>query len=231
MPQDRSGRASPTERTRGVRAALSAPQVYLAYQRLIGARKLRTGVLQYLRPRAGDRLLDIGCGPGELSAHLPSVDYVGFDLSERYIAYARAHHGDHGTFFVGDVAEVDASELGRFDLVLAHGVLHHVDDAAARRIFAIAAQVLRADGRMVTVDGCYDDSQSRVAHFLVAKDRGPEIRTVDGYRALAETAFGDVVTDLRHDLLRVPYSLAILEASVPRPPAGTAGQTTRRATT
>ena len=147
----------------------------------------------------------------------------------------RARHGAHGRAVHGSGEEVRAGGQPEDEVLLAAVLDREArpgeDDAAARRIFAIAAQVLRADGRMVTVDGCYDDSQSRVAHFLVAKDRGPEIRTVDGYRALAETAFGNVVTDLRHDLLRVPYSLAILEASVPRPPAGTAGQTTRRATT
>ncbi len=79
---------------------LSSPWVYEAFHHLIGARRwLKWFSSKVIRPRAGDRLFDIGCGPGALLRCLPAgVDYVGFDRNEAYIRRARQVHGNRGNF-------------------------------------------------------------------------------------------------------------------------------------
>jgi len=67
-------------------------------------------VLDALEPRAGDRLLDYGCGTGALTEHLPEgVTYLGYDWAKGMVARARAEHAEH--------AFTDHGPLGQYDLV------------------------------------------------------------------------------------------------------------------
>ena len=200
-----------TEKRSGVRSVLSDPRIYNVAQQVLGTTRSRRELVgRYLRPTPGMRMLDIGCGTASLLEHLDGVSYVGFDPTPAYIEAARAKHGDRGTFFVGSIGGTSARDLGRFDVVLAKGVLHHLDDALAKELFELAAEVLEPNGRLVTFDGCYAPNQSRVARFIISRDRGQNVRTPAGYEALAQTAFTRVNVHIRHDLLRVPYTHAIL---------------------
>ena len=74
-----------SQRTTGLRAALSSAAVYQAPQDLPGGRRFQRRLVdEYVRPAPGTRLLDIGCGTGAILEHVPAgVAYHGFDLSER----------------------------------------------------------------------------------------------------------------------------------------------------
>jgi SAM-dependent methyltransferase len=78
--------------------------------------------------RPGDRVLDLGCGPGSLWPYwsaLPDVStLVGVDLSPRMVDVARRRH-PAGTFLVGRAHDLPFPD-GSFDLVIASAVLHHV---------------------------------------------------------------------------------------------------------
>ena len=206
-----------SQRTTGVHAVLSHPRVYQTYQRMVGSHRLWRHIIGELAVPPGGRLLDIGCGPGDVVEYLDDVDYLGFDLSESYIEQAndRFGHLENRRFFAADVTTVDPDEIGQVDAVLAHGVLHHVGDEVAAAVFALGAEVLAGGGPMITVDGCYVEGQSRAAKFLLDKDRGQDVRTADAYVALAKPSFAQVSIDVRHDLLRIPYTMAVLRASGP----------------
>ena len=202
----------------GLRSVLSMPSVFRAYQRLVGARAFKRSVIvTHLRPRPGDRVLDLGCGPGDVVDDLSGVEYVGLDVSERYIGDARRRFGPRASFTVADVVDVDAEDLGEFDLVHAHGLLHHVDDTVASRVCALAAEVLVPSGRFVTADPCFDPDQSRLARFTVAKDRGQEVRTAEDYRALAARSFAHVDAVVDHSPLHIPHTAAVLVCTEPKP--------------
>ncbi len=71
------------------RRILSLPAAYRLFSNLVGGHRSRTEcVTRYIRPRVSDRVLDCGCGPGDLCEYLPDVDYVGIDIDARYIAEA-----------------------------------------------------------------------------------------------------------------------------------------------
>jgi SAM-dependent methyltransferase len=172
---------------------------------------------EYVRARPGDRILDIGCGPGDLLTSLPvGIHYVGFDKSEPYVRAARARFGDRGTFFCRTVDRAVVNELGaaEFDLVVAHGVLHHLDDFQADEVFALARSALKPGGRFVTADGCYVSGQSRIARYFLDRDRGAHVRTEPAYRLLAARYFVSVESHVRHDTSRVPYTIVYLVCSV-----------------
>jgi cyclopropane fatty-acyl-phospholipid synthase-like methyltransferase len=179
---------------------------------MVGGRSAgRTYLAEYVKPAPGDKILDIGCGPADILNYLPAVNYTGLDISPEYICSAKKRFGSRGRFFCNDVglAKIEG-EQGTFDLVLAIGVIHHLDDAQAARLFDLARLALRPTGRLVTYDGCYVAQQSRIARWMLAKDRGKFVRTRDEYLRLASTRFSKVEPHLRHDLLRVPYTHLIM---------------------
>jgi len=204
-----------SERTGGPFAALSKPRLYEALQRLVGSADSHPRfVREILRPRPGERMLDIGCGPGRIVEHLPEMTYLGFDLNPDYIEAARRDFGDRPGFEFRCLDVRDAElEPGSFDLVSVMGVVHHLDDEAAEALFALAARALGGPGRLVSIEPAFRDGQNPVARWLIGRDRGASVRSPRGYADLAERSFAEVETKVREDLLRIPYTHAVIEAS------------------
>jgi SAM-dependent methyltransferase len=200
----------------GVHAVLERPSAYERLQQVLGAKAARKRFAEeFLRPFAGARLLDIGCGTGSLLDDLPpGVDYFGFDVNQSYIEAARKRHGTRGRFFCAAVGEEpDVVENESFDLVVARGVLHHLSDDDVRHLLGVARRCLRPGGAFVSSDPTRHEGQSRVARLLIALDRGRNVRTPDGYRQLLNEHFAKAETWLITDLLRVPYSHHIARAT------------------
>lgn len=196
----------------GIRQLLQIPRVYSSFARLAGGDARATHVREYVRPKSGERLLDIGCGPGDILDYLPvGVDYTGFDSSANYIANARRRFGGRGQFHCRQVSRELQREFSHFDVVLANGVLHHLDDEQAVDLFSLAKSALNSGGRLITIDGCIVPGQSRFARFLLDRDRGRFVRTEAAYLALAQKVFGSVKSHIRHELMRIPYTHIIME--------------------
>src|SRR5215472_5130046 len=150
--------AAITERSFGPWRFLRGATVYDAIQGAVGTNKmLRRLVADHIRPRAGMRVLDLGCGTGQVTRFLDNVDYTGIDNNPRYIAKANAENT--GRYICDDFSVADSLERHSFDLVLAIGLLHHLDARQAAQVFAIAARRLIPCGRMVTIDPAHDPSQ------------------------------------------------------------------------
>lgn len=205
--------------TSGLRSVLSYPIIYRTLQWLVGSpKRRREWVETYIEPRPGLRVLDLGCGPGDLVRLLPpDVAYTGSDLSEDYIAEARRRHGERGRFFAGAIENIDSSELGEFDVVVAKAVLHHIDEDEALHLFKVASDVLAPGGRLVTLDCAFTPDMSRVSRWVVSRDRGQSILTPDGYHQLATRVFSDVQVSVRHDMLRIPYTHVHMLCRSPKP--------------
>lgn len=207
-----------SQRDTGLRRVLRRPGGYQGLQDLLGAQRFqRRFAREWVRAEAGMRVLDIGCGTGSLLAHLPAgVDYHGFDDSPAYIEAARRRHGDRGRFWQARVERQAIGELGRFDRVIALGVLHHLGDADAAALVGLAAAVLAAGGALVTYDPTLVPGQGWLSRTLVKNDRGTAVRPPDGYAALARAAFAEVTVDVVSGHLRVPYHACVLTCRAPR---------------
>ncbi|HEY7724180.1 MAG TPA: methyltransferase domain-containing protein [Anaeromyxobacteraceae bacterium] len=88
-------------------------------------------LLGLVRPRPGMRVLDLGCGAGELTrlAHerLGAAETLGIDRSEAMLARAAPLAGGGLRFERGDIAGAS----GRWDLVLSNAAIHWLPDHEA----------------------------------------------------------------------------------------------------
>ena len=92
----------------------------------------------YLEPHLapGIRLLDVGCGPGTITAEFadrvgPHGSVVGIDAASDVIALAsETQSRSNVTYEVGDVYALDADD-NTYDIVHAHQVLQHLGDPVA----------------------------------------------------------------------------------------------------
>jgi SAM-dependent methyltransferase len=202
-----------TQKTTGFWSVLSGPLVYEAVQYILGAKRVQQRILdEHVRPQQGERVLDIGCGTGEILNFLPQVEYFGFDQSADYIARANATFGDRATFVCDDVSNFalhGAPELS-FDLVLAVGVLHHLDDPIAVSLFQMARRAIKPQGRLVTADPCYYDQQGRLDRFLTGLDRGLNVRDIGDYETLGRTVFPSIERTVFVGPLPLPRSACVM---------------------
>ena len=199
------------QNTHGIRAILSHPFIYSSFQSLMGAHKSRQRfVANYVKPSPGMRILDVGCGPADILDYLPDVDYWGYDISEPYVAQAKARFGQRGRFNCQQLQLHDLAALPKFDAVLALGLLHHLDDPVAVGVFQLAYEALQPGGRMLSIDPCLDASQNPVARFLVRNDRGQNVRNKEEYQALATQVFTSTSVEVRHQAW-IPYTHSFIE--------------------
>jgi len=117
----------------------------------------------YLLPHLvdGQRLLDVGCGPGTLTVDLarhvgPTGLVVGVDVSEPVVAEATAHaaadRAANVTFRAGDFRTLDLP-AGSFDVVHAHQVLQHLRDPVGA--LAAMGRLARPGGIVAARDSDY----------------------------------------------------------------------------
>jgi len=103
-------------------------------------------LVDLLDPKPGERILDCGCGAGQLTAKIAAAgaQVAGMDLSPDMIAKARANFPEI-EFKIGDATAFEVDEP--VDAVFSNAVLHWVKDAAAA--IRCVHRALKTGGRFV----------------------------------------------------------------------------------
>ena len=103
-------------------------------------------LVDLLHPEPGERILDLGCGTGHLTAKIAEngARVTGLDSSPSMIAQARQNFpGLH--FTLADARDFRSDET--FDAVFSNAALHWIHDAEA--VVRCVASVLKPGGRLV----------------------------------------------------------------------------------
>lgn len=137
-------------------------------------------VYEALDAQPGDRILDVGCGPGFYSRELldqvgPDGSVTGIDQSPQMLAVARRRSEEFGNarFEQGDATALPV-ESGGFDRALSVQVLEYVSDVG--RALAEMLRALRPGGRVVIWDvdwatvSWHSEDPGRMARVLQAWD-------------------------------------------------------------
>ena len=162
----------------------------------------------------GSRILEVGCGPGNNCKWIPDgVDFVGRDTYSPYIDYAACdRHGQRATFYNVGVEGLGALQLGKFDIVLAVAMLHHIADSEVLALCDEIHDLLKPGGSFVTADPCFLQGQGRVSRYIAAHDRGQFVRYPNEYQSLLEGRFSDVSLELIEGDLRMPSASVVMTA-------------------
>jgi cyclopropane-fatty-acyl-phospholipid synthase len=109
-------------------------------------------ICRKLRLRAGERLLDIGCGWGGLVLHAArhyGVHATGITLSQEQLALAQQRISDARLSSRCELRLLDyrdAGQLGSFDKLVSVGMVEHVGEANLPEYFRAAMNVLKPGG-------------------------------------------------------------------------------------
>ncbi|QYT00169.1 Methyltransferase/trans-aconitate 2-methyltransferase [Trichoderma simmonsii] len=93
-------------------------------------------LLERLNVAPGMRVLDVGCGPGNLTAHIAEIvgkngSVVGIDPSTERILIARKIQKSNLSFFEGQAEDLSQFPAESFDAVYVNSTLHWVQDQPA----------------------------------------------------------------------------------------------------
>jgi ubiquinone/menaquinone biosynthesis C-methylase UbiE len=162
-------------------------------------RPARQAGLDALRPVAGERLLEVGCGPGYALVEIaraagPHGRVVGVDLAEGMCHVARGRVARQGLTARAGVVQADASRLplasSCFDGAFLSFVLELFDTPRIPLVLAQCRRVLRPGGRLVAVSLSKEGPESSVRRlYEQGHARFPRLldcRPIYAARALAE---------------------------------------------
>src|SRR6267378_4210645 len=148
-------------------------------------------LVSLLNPQAGERVLDLGCGPGQLTRAISEsgADVTGVDNSAKMIATARAHYPEL------QFEHADARSFSfpySFDAIFSNAALHWILDAES--VVRSISRSLRSGGRFVAEFGgernigSIEDALRETLRMYGRDDEGPwwYYPTIGEYATLLE---------------------------------------------
>jgi trans-aconitate 2-methyltransferase len=128
-----------------------------------------------IEPRPRMRIVDLGCGTGELTRalheHLNAEETIGIDSSSSMLAKAPSVPG-----LKFENAIIESFDGKGFDLIFSNAALHWVQDH--ERLFGRLASMLNRDGQLAVQMPANDDHPSHLTAAEVARELAMEVKPV-----------------------------------------------------
>jgi 2-polyprenyl-3-methyl-5-hydroxy-6-metoxy-1,4-benzoquinol methylase len=189
----------------GIHKIFSYPLIYSLVQIIMSGVSVRSTLVKKIINKNA-KILDIGCGTGKILESLPAVDYYGYDISKKYINYAKKKYKSKRNKFYHkkfNINEVD--NIPKIDFILLFGVIHHLEDEELHELFPVLKKVLKKNGKIITCDPIYIKKQNIISHFLIKNDVGKNVRNKENYLKLLTKHFRNVKFNIKHQIF-IPYT-------------------------
>jgi len=159
-------------------------------------------IVKLLAPRAGERILDLGCGTGHLTAKIADsgATVIGVDSSPEMIAQASAKY-PHIEFTVADARYLPYR--GDLDAVFSNAVLHWIPEAD--RVAESIARALGPGGRFAAEFGRIGNINHIVA-ALEASLREVGVKNPEALNPWYYPSIGEYASLLERHGFRVDYT-------------------------
>lgn len=152
--------------------------------------KLGASVIDLLAPQSGERILDIGCGTGQLTARIAEsgATVVGLDNSQAMIDEARRLYPQID-FQTADAHEFAFDET--FDAVFSNAALHWIQEP--RKVVDCVSRSLKADGRLAAEFGGHGNVRHLTDAIETASESVPGERLPHPWYFPSIVEFGTVL--------------------------------------
>jgi SAM-dependent methyltransferase len=161
---------------------------------------------EFINPEDSTQILDFGCGVGHHSELFSGKIYLGIEPIRSCVEAAnRFYQRENVEFRVGDHETLAQYQDDTFDLIMAIGVIHHLNDDEYRVLASESCRLLKPGGRFIALDPVLHAKQGSLSRWVVSKDRGEWVREHANYLTTMKEFFPDLKVDIYSKLLRIPY--------------------------
>jgi SAM-dependent methyltransferase len=197
------------ESNSGLKRLLKSAIGYGLFQNIVGSdRSTQQLVDTYLGDTTGLEIVDIGSGVSHILEFIRPAKYTAIEPNISYLDSASNKFKNRVTpvnLGVGDPRLEDLSL--KADVVLILGVLHHLDDSLSKECLRLAKRCLRdKNSKVLILEAALTPKQNLIARLLIKNDRGKNVRTREGYEGLIKSEFESYSSEIRTDLLNIPYT-------------------------
>ena len=155
-------------------------EAYLAHRKLLPRRARGYEALVELLPARVTRVLDLGCGDGEVFARVlevhPDAEVVAVDFSAEMLRRVRLRSGGDArvTIVEHDLDTALPDGWGTFDLAVSAFAIHHLSDRRKQRLSGEVRDRLRPGGGFLNLEHVSSPTPELHAAFLDAIGVAPD---------------------------------------------------------
>lgn len=146
-------------------------------------------------------VLDLGCGTGDFAPLFNPKEYLGIDISGKYVEFAGRKYPHK--FICADVTAYPFAKK-HYDCTIFISTLHHLSDNQVKKIMSEAVRLTKKV--IIIVD--LNPETSPVKKFLIDNDRGRHVRTTKQKLGLL-IPFGNIL-EIKHFSTRLASQTGIV---------------------
>lgn len=128
------------------------------------------------------KVLDFGCGLGGCSPYFNSSNYLGVDIDEERINYAKKSYPNY-CFSIIENEKIHLKNSS-FDIIFVCGVLHHIPNRTVLKYLKEFNRLLKSDGKIIAFEAFIFPNSKLNNLAMKLLDEGKYIRSEQEYQTL-----------------------------------------------
>ena len=188
---------------------LSNEFAYDAFQTCVGSYKFRHRFLESIKIKADSKILELGCGTGITLETIQNNEYIGIDLSQKYLDKAK-QRTESSILVQGDVSIADTYQnlsTTKNDVVLALALWHHLDDEQMIKTLENVHRISEKGVSVFSLDPFVDEKTGISAKWVAENDRGKFLRSSAHIKEISEASGFEFSFEISRRELYIPTNV------------------------